>query len=159
VAALGDARAANCQYRKVLLTAAEAKMLREGNWEARAICARPWLKNLLQMVPAIPLVVTLVLLSRGASASARLPFLASVVLFTFLAAPFLPVYTPWRARVYRAVKWAALVAVFVLAFGADSLKYSWLIASCLWIPIWTEAKRMSIRRKLPVAEWPKQLYL
>jgi hypothetical protein len=159
LAALGDARAANCQYRKVLLTAAEAKMLREGNWEARAICARPWLKTLLQAVPAVPLAVTFVMLSRGDVADARLPFLASVALFMFLAAPFLPVYTPWRGRVYRAAKWAALIAVFVLAFGADSLKYSWLIASCLWIPIWTEATRMSIRRKLPVAQWPKQLYL
>ena len=38
IAALGDARTANCQYRKVLLTAAEARILRQGNWEARAIC-------------------------------------------------------------------------------------------------------------------------
>lgn len=159
LAALGDPRAAHCQYRKVLLTAAEAKMLREGNWESRAVCARPWLKHLLQTVPAIPLIVTLVMMSRGATAAARLPFLASLVLFMFLAAPFLPVYTPWRARAYRAIKWATLVALFTLAFGADSLKYSWLIASCLWIPIWTEATRMSIRRKLPVAQWPKQLYL
>ena len=159
LAALGDARAANCQYRKVLLTSAEAKMLREGNWEARAVCARPWLKTIMQAVPAIPLAVTFVMLSRGEAAAARLPFLASLALFMFLAAPFLPVYTPWRGRVYRAAKWAALIAVFVLAFGADSLKYFWLIASCLWIPVWTEATRMSIRRKLPVAQWPKQLYL
>jgi hypothetical protein len=140
-------------------TSAEAKMLREGNWEARAVCARPWLKTLMQAIPAIPLAVTFVMLSRGEAAGARLPFLASLALFMFLAGPFLPVYTTWRGRVYRAAKWAALIAVFVLAFGADSLKYFWLIASCLWIPIWTEATRMSIRRKLPVAQWPKQLYL
>ena len=47
VAALGDARNTNCRYRAVLLTSAEARMLREGNWEARAICSRPWLKWLL----------------------------------------------------------------------------------------------------------------
>lgn len=157
--ALGDPKTAHCQYRKVLLTSAEAKMLREGNWESRAVCARPWLKHLLLAVPAIPLIVTFVMISRGATAAARLPFLASVALFIFFAAPFLPVYTPWRARAYRAIKWATLVAIFTLAFGADSLKYSWLIASCLWIPFWTEATRMSIRRKLPVAQWPKQLYL
>jgi hypothetical protein len=157
--ALGDPKTAHCQYRKVLLTSAEAKMLREGNWESRAVCARPWLKHLLLAVPAIPLIVTFVMISRGATAAARLPFLASVALFIFFAAPFLPVYTPWRARAYRAIKWATLVAIFALAFGADSLKYSWLIASCLWIPCWTEATRMSIRRKLPVAQWPKQLYL
>jgi hypothetical protein len=37
----GNAKAANRKYRKVLLTSAEAKMLGEGNWEARAICSTP----------------------------------------------------------------------------------------------------------------------
>ena len=159
VAALGDPRAANCEYRKVLLTSAEAKMLRDGNWETRAVCARPWVKTLMQTVPAIPLTVAFVMMSRGATAEARLPFLFSVALFVFLAAPFLPVYTPVRARVYRVVKWVTLLALFGLMFGADTLKYSWLVATCLWVPFWTESTRMSIRRKLPVAQWPKQLYL
>jgi hypothetical protein len=34
VTALGDAKDANCKYRNVLLTSAEARMLREGNWDA-----------------------------------------------------------------------------------------------------------------------------
>src|SRR5882724_848375 len=46
VAALGDSQVANCQYRNVLLTSAEARLLREGNWEARAVCSRPWLKGM-----------------------------------------------------------------------------------------------------------------
>jgi hypothetical protein len=41
---LGDAKSANRQYRKVLLTSAEARMLREGNWETSALCSRSWLK-------------------------------------------------------------------------------------------------------------------
>jgi hypothetical protein len=159
LAALGDPRAANCEYRKVLLTADEAKLLRDGNWEARAVCARPWVKTLMQTVPAIPLTVALVMMSRGHAPEARLPFLFSLALFVFFAVPFLPVYTPARARAYRVVKWATMLALFGLMFGADTLKYSWLVATCLWIPIWNEARRMSIRRKLPVAEWPKQLYL
>jgi hypothetical protein len=36
---------------------------------------------------------------------------------------------------------------------------SWLLFSSLWIIVWTERTRASIRRKLPVAAWPKQLYL
>src|SRR5580658_3583613 len=39
--ALGDAKTANRQYRHVLLTSAEARMLREGAWEARVVCSRP----------------------------------------------------------------------------------------------------------------------
>ena len=35
--ALGDARTANRQYRHVLLTSAEPRMLRDGNWEARIV--------------------------------------------------------------------------------------------------------------------------
>ena len=97
--------------------------------------------------------------SRGHAAEARLPFLFSLALFVFFAAPFLPVYTPARARVYRVVKWVTMLALFGLMFGADTLKYSWLVATCLWVPFWTESTRMSIRRKLPVAQWPKQLYL
>src|SRR5438105_4171203 len=47
VTALGDAKAANFQYRNVLLTSTEDRMLREGNWEARVVCSRPGLKWLL----------------------------------------------------------------------------------------------------------------
>ena len=35
--ALGNAKTANCQYRHVLLTSAEARMLRDGEWEARVV--------------------------------------------------------------------------------------------------------------------------
>src|ERR1700678_3854904 len=70
LAALGDARAANCQYRKVLLTSAEAKMLREGNWEARAVCARPWLKTLMQAIPAAAMLAAVALFFTGAIAVA-----------------------------------------------------------------------------------------
>ena len=42
ITGLGDARAANRQYRGVLLTSAEASLLRECAWEARAVCSRKW---------------------------------------------------------------------------------------------------------------------
>jgi hypothetical protein len=61
-----------------------------------------------------------------------------------------------QSRVYRVVKWAVLIGLTWDVFGADALKYSWQL---VWIPAWTEWTRVSIRRKLPVGEWPKQLYL
>jgi hypothetical protein len=159
VAALGDAKAANRQYRKVLLTATEMRMLRSGNREARAICSRPWLKWTLVMAPVVAWVAALAFFMRGQIASARALALGGTALSLVFAGPFLPVYTTSRARVYRLAKWTLLAATFCLAFGADALKYSWLLASCLWIPVWTEWTRFSIRRKLPVNEWPRQLYL
>jgi hypothetical protein len=159
VAALGNAKAANRQYRKVLLTSAEAKMLRDENREARAICSRPWLKWMLLAMPAAILLAASALFLNGAMAVARALLVGAIATGLFFSAPFLPVYTPSRARVYRLLKWMALIGVFCLVLGQDAFKYTWLLASCLWIPVWTEWTRFSIRRKLPVAQWPKQLYL
>jgi hypothetical protein len=161
VTSLGDAKAANRQYRKVLLTSAEARMVSEGNWEARAICSTPLLKWLLAALPAAAMLAGIALLLTGAVALAvaRTLFLGGIATGVLLAAPFLPIYTPWRARVFRVAKGAALIAVFWVAFGPDTLKWSWLRASCLSVPTSIEWTRFSIRRKIPVAKWPKQLYL
>jgi hypothetical protein len=159
VNALGKATTANRQYRKVLLTSAEAKMLRNGNWEARAVCARPWLKSLLLAIPATAVLAAVVLFLNGATDMARLLLMGGLGVGFVLAMPFLPIYTPARSRVLRVVKYAVLFGMVVLPFGADALRWSWLVCSCLWPVMWIEWTRMSIRRKLPVAEWPKNLYL
>jgi hypothetical protein len=159
VADLGDAKIANCQYRKVLLTSSEARMLREGNWEARAICSRPWLKWLLLAMPAAALFAAATLFFTGASSLAWTLLAGGIGIGFLFSAPFLPVYTPSRGRVFRGVKWVVMLAILLLAFGPDTLKWSWLLFSCLWPMYWIERTRVSIRRKLPVAEWPKQLYL
>jgi hypothetical protein len=152
VTALGDAKDANCKYRNVLLTSAEARMLREGNWEARAVCSRPWLKwGALLLAAALFLT--------GAITVAWALLLGGLAMGLLFAAPFLPVYTRSRGRVFRCVKWAVLLGALGLAFGPDVLKWSWLLFSCLWPMVWIESTRISIRRKLPIAEWPKQLYL
>jgi hypothetical protein len=64
-----------------------------------------------------------------------------------------------RSRIYGVVKWAVMLAMFVLAFGPDALKWSWLLICCLWLIFRVEWTRASIRRKLAVEEWPRQLYL
>jgi hypothetical protein len=155
LAALGDARAANGQYRRVLLTAEEARMLRTGNWEARAVCSRSWLKWL----PAVALGAASVAYYAGTVDVARVLFVLGMGMGLMFTAPLLPVYTPSRGRVFRVVKWAVLGGAFLVAFGPETRKFSWLLLSCLWPLIWIEWTRMSIRRKLRVEEWPKQLYL
>src|SRR5882724_2642916 len=61
VVALGDAKTANHQYRNVLLTSAEARLLNEGNWEARAVCSIAGLKWMLLAAPVSALVAATVL--------------------------------------------------------------------------------------------------
>ena len=157
--ALGSPKTANCQYRKVLLTSAEARLLREGNWEARAICSRPILKSLLFGMPALAFLASRAFLRAGDADIARGLLAVSIGMALFCIAPFLPVYTPSRSRIYRYVKWVVLAAMPTLAFGHDALKFSWLLIACLWPVFWVEWTRFSIRRKLPVAEWPRHLYL
>lgn len=154
---LGDAKAANCQYRSVLLTSAEARILREGDWEARAVCSRPWLKWLFGAAPGAALFAAATLFFSGSISIVWLLLVGGACLV--FAAPFLPLYTPSRGRVFRVVKWIVLLGMLGMAFGPDTLKWSWLLFSCLWPVAWIEWTRISIRRKLPVAQWPRHLYL
>ncbi len=157
VTALGDARVANCQYRDVLLTSAEARILREGEWEARAFCS--WRKWLLPAIPGTALLVAAACFLAGAIGPARVLLVGGIGMGLCFGVHFLPVYTPSRARIFRPLRWIVLATTLLLAFGPDALKWSWLLTSCLWPLAWIEWTRISIRRKLPVAEWPKQLYL
>jgi hypothetical protein len=159
LSALGDARRANRQYRKVLLTPAEAKLLREGNWETRVICSHRQVRFLIRWIPVIALIAALALFRAGAIEVARVLLASAVGMGLLFIAPFLPVYTPSRSRIVRYVKWVVLAGLPVLAFWPDILKFSWLLIASLWPVAWVEWTRISIRRKLPVAQWPKHLYL
>jgi hypothetical protein len=157
--ALGDAGTANCQYRKVLLTSREARQLREGNWESRAVCSNRLMKSLLFLMPASAILAGELLSLRGSTDLARILLVGGVGMTVLFSLPLLPIYTPKRARIIRYVKWAVLLGMLTVAFGHDALKLSWLLLSSLWPMIWIEMTRTSIRRKLPVSEWPKHLYL
>lgn len=160
LAALGDARSANCEYRRVLLTAEEARLLREGHWEARVVCSSPLLKYVLFVVPPLALIAAGVLLLNGSLryTMARMALAFALITGTLFAARFMPIYTPVRGRIFRCVKWAVFGGVLVMILGADTFKMSWLLIPSLFPVVWVEWKRFSIRRKLPVARWPKQLY-
>ncbi len=156
VIALGDAKTENYQYRNVLLTSAKARMLRDAKWEARAVCS--WLWWLLLPVPVAAMLVAAGFFLIGVHTMARV-LLATGILMGFLfVAPFLPVYTPSRARIYRGVKWVVVIGMLVMAFGPLAFNWAWLAPS-LWPFVWIERTWISIRRKLRVSEWPKTLYL
>jgi len=159
LAALGDAKAANCQYRNVLLTSQEAKLLRESQWESRTVCSRPWLKWLLLALPAAALWASAALFLTGKNELARTLLVGGLTLLVAFGAPFLPIYTPTRARIFRRVKYVMLTATFALVFGKHVLDWSWLLACTVWPLFWIEWTRTSIRRKLPEARWPRHLYL
>src|ERR1700730_16807436 len=72
VSALGNAGTANCQYRKVLLTSAEARMLRQGITDGRASCARRWLKQALFALPLAAVIGAAVFFLLGAAGIARI---------------------------------------------------------------------------------------
>jgi hypothetical protein len=151
---LGDAKTANRSYRKVLLTSGEARMLREGNWEARALCSVSPLRWVFLALLVIALCAAVRLFLTGASTEALNVLCGAIAIGLLFSAPFLPLYTPSRARVFRFVKWIVLLGTLGLV-----LQSPWLFVSCLWPIVWVEWTRISIRRKLPVAKWPKQLYL
>jgi hypothetical protein len=157
--ALGDPRDANCQYRKVLLSASEAALLRESNFEARAICSKPRLKWAFLAAPGVILLASTALLVMGNIDLARGLLVLGLLMAIAFIPPFLPIYTPSRGRVFRAIKWSVMIGSVALLFGRNALQWSWLLASCVFPIFWNEWKRIAIRRKLPVGHWPKQLYL
>lgn len=159
MAALGDPKAANCQYRKVLLTASEARLLHQGNAEARLVCSLSFVSWLLRAIPVVALATSWALYLWGATEPARVLLAAGIGIGLIFLAPFFPLYTPARGRVFRAIKWVVIVGMLVTAFGSDALRWSWLLASCLAPMAGIELTRASIRRKLPVEQWPRQLYL
>ena len=157
--ALGSPAEANRLYRRSLLTSSEARLLRTGNWEARAVCSRSALRWTFLAVPPIILIAGLLALLFKAHSLAFILLPASLCLAVLLHGPFLPVYTPVRSRIYRGLKWTALLALLLMATMPLSWSGSWICFGCWWFVIWIEWQRFSIRRKLPVGQWPRQLHL
>jgi hypothetical protein len=179
IAALGDPKSANGQYREALLTRSEARLLRSSACEAKFFSSTPRRKLLLILIPAVaatcaaaayaiatftaPFVIPF---TSSASANATATFIARVAIVAamltavVLAVPLLPIYTPVRARFYRAVKWLTVVGLILFLFDRLHFReWSWLLLDCFSFMAWIEIKRTSLRRKIPAANWPKHLYL
>ena len=159
VQALGDPCVANRQYRRVLLTSSEAKVLRQSNAESQMICSNKWAKWMMLSAPGTLLLLSASFLGMHRFDLARGMLVLGALMAIFFVPPFLPIYTVSRGRVYRAIKLVVLIGGVLVLFGMDSRNGLWL-ASCCFFPVFlTEWKRMMIRRKLPIGQWPRQLYL
>jgi len=153
VASLGDPAAANRAYRKVLLTSTEAALLHEtrcGVWSGS--------KRWLWLLPTLVLIAAIRFFATG-DAYFGWTLLTGAAGLVLLASAFrLPVYTPARGRIFRTFRLLWLAAI--LALSMKGMKDSWIMMlSCAWPLLWVEWTLFSLRRKLPVAQWPKQLYL
>jgi hypothetical protein len=156
LASLGDARIAGRQYRKVLLTTAEDRLLRETTWEARAFCS--WFRWLLP-VAAVALCAGIWFFIAGKTDLALPLVIGAAGMSLLFARPLMPINTPARARVFRSVRWAWLAAIVLFAVWPDPLKQSWVLLAIAWPIVWVEWTLYSVRRKLAVAQWPGPLYL
>lgn len=157
---LGEASAANRQYRRVLLTAAEARLLRADTVEARALRAVDGrFYGAAFGLPVCALGAAAALNQGGAEEVARVALAVGIGSAFWLTVPRLPIDTPVRSRIFRALRWLVQAGTLWLAFGPDALNMIWLMGLVLGSLAWTEWTRASIRRKLSPPLWPKHLYL
>jgi hypothetical protein len=154
VKSLGDPRAANLAYRKVMLTRAEAALLRESGWEARAVCRH----RSLIVIPLAIVAAGIALLALGDEYLGLALTVGGLGMCLLFGAPMLSLNTPARARIFRGVRWAWYVAILVVACWPTMLRQTWFIVAVAWPIVWIEMTMASIRRKLPACDWPRQLY-
>ena len=159
VAALGDPDTANLSHCHALLTAREARVLRRGVQEWKFISSHSWLRLLLLSASAVACAGAVKLLLVGWNLPGRLLLAFGMGGGIPLLISILPVYTLSRGPIFRGVKWVAQILALVLAFGPGGLAIYWLVALCICQLIWSEYIRRSIRRKLPVIQWPRHLYV
>jgi hypothetical protein len=157
--ALGDPRLANRQYRKVLLTKSEAAVLRNSVSESRMICSSGWTKWVLLSTPGTLLVISAIAFAGHMNSLGRGVLIMAALMAMFFLVPLFPIYTPARGRIFRVIKWLIFLGSIIALFGPASRDWTWLTSCCFYPMFYTEWKRMMIRRKLPIAQWPKQLYL
>jgi hypothetical protein len=84
--------------------------------------------------------------------------IATCLIAIIVAQRTLPIYTEERGRRFRIAKWTAMAvaAALPVLYGA---RMPWIGA--IWMAflfVGIDLRQISIRRKLPVAEWPKRLY-
>ena len=154
--ALGDPKMANRQYREVLLTRSEARILSQTKFECATLGRH--LRWLL-VLPAALLFVGIEMILAGKGWGGTIVLLGSFGMALIFGAPLLNIRTPQKARVVRGIRWVWLAAILIAAFWPDVLKNSVLIATCAWPMFWSEWVMASIRRKLPVDRWPRHLFM
>jgi hypothetical protein len=147
VAELGDAKTANREYRRVLLTEREENLLRSVTWMSHR-----WQVLYMVLIAAVLIVIRF-----------WIP-VADYLLAWVVAEGVLrtiPISTIRAAWIVRISRWAVLASFYAASFA--SLKPMGALPGfmMLWIPLVTayqEYKLCVIRRKLPVEQWPRRLW-
>jgi hypothetical protein len=120
-----------------------------------------WLRTLRQGSPYENVSIALLFLMLAAMAVWQPPTfgpMAAWMTVGFLARRTLPIYTEERSRWFRIAKWTtmAVAAVLPVLYGARG---PWIGAAYIaFFFLLFDVKSISLRRKLPVAQWPKRLY-
>ena len=102
------------QYRRVLLTASEARLLQQGNREAGVVCSISWRQWLLLAVSLITLLAAGGFFRTGWVGPGRVTFALGLGIGFTILTPRLPIYIPSRARVFRYVRWMIQVGLLLL---------------------------------------------
>ena len=148
---LGDPQAANRQYRKVLLTVADLKWLeRWRRSEQKLTFADLWIpKNLDGLW--IPFLFGLLFYDLNEK------YWALGALCVMVGA-FRPARwgTPWRIFKNRIVRWFILLATCAVLLQVGHFKVCVVICA---LAVYVEYRDDSLRRKLPMAQWPKVMRL
>jgi hypothetical protein len=140
VAALGDPKAANREYRKVLLTTDEAYTLGRLQEDPQTTVL-VWICMII-MLPGMYLNLTNPILLIG-----------SVPALTISVEMLMPRCHPSRARFVRHLKWTLLGVSFILAWGS----VHWYLTLGFLPVVMLEYAKLQLRRKLPMEQWPVRL--
>ena len=148
VAALGDAKTANREYRRVLITEREENLLSSLGWGSRRR------QFGIMVLWALPLIVI-----RFWTSEADYILAALVTQGVLQTIPISSVRAAWVVRILR---WAVMAAFYATLFARMLPKGMFPAVVMLWMPLvmaYHEYKLCVIRRKLPVEQWPRRLWV
>jgi hypothetical protein len=163
IAALGEPKQANRQYRRVLLTVKEEQMLKilkgdTSTFSPPRIKAGKWLAGII-FAEAFGALAFLAWKKHAIWMEFTTFYYLPIIFTIDLLRRFLSINTPSRGRAYRAVRWLALIATTVFAAWRGA-KDPWIFfLGVAGLTLLFNQHRAALRRKVPVNQWPKNLYL
>jgi len=143
VGALGDAKVANRQYRRVLLTEGEHNLLRR-------LSSRSWLGKVILLASVVALVVM------PFRVEISYVFVTVVIQGVLEAFPIASIRAGWVVRIFR---WGVVIAFYT--FWLASVSDKGLAIAIIPVAVahaHEEYKRFVLRRKVPVKQWPRRLW-
>jgi hypothetical protein len=146
VAALGDPKIANREYRRVLLTAGEDDLLRG---------LTSWWASWGWLLMGIPLLLAAVALKNSALIYVPAMVLIEGVLRDF---PARPIRAGWMVRIARWGTLAICLTLWFVGIRAGAPQVAMVVFVAVTIAH-REYKYAVLRRKVPVEQWPRWLWV